>query len=295
MRTASLPPMPTETAPVPPMPSPSAAVLRELQDAQKELQQTRSVVAAARLRSCLRTRRALALSNSWATWQQASLTSAASSVAEPLLRELTVMREEVSASRDRGQVIRELRKQINEAREADEELQRRRDEQSRLEEVERKRLERALAESQSALAESQSEVAALREEIDHAAATLREGFAEAATQGARLAAEEHGRQMITGRLRALLYAAEATRLTAALHGWACSARAIGVDDERRRLLKRDADLAHETHLARRKLDSTTAELARFRATSEARERELQREASALRSALLAAAPAPSWS
>ena len=79
-----------------------------------------------------------------------------------------------------------------------------------------------LSGAQAALAASQAEAAALRnneaslrDELGGASATLREGFAEAAEQGARLAAEEHGRQLKQARLSGALHSARAAFLATA--------------------------------------------------------------------------------
>ena len=175
------------------------STLGALQDTQAELERTRAFVGAARLRSVLRSRRALALTRAWTAWTRSTLISFHAAKVEPLFREVEVLRAETAAVRERGNSLHELKTQFLAARESDERLHR---ETAEAHEA----LMQQLASAQHALAASQAEASALREEearlrneLGGTAVTLRDGFHEAAAQGARLAADEHSKQLIKAR------------------------------------------------------------------------------------------------
>ena len=249
------------------------ALQAELLDTQAELENTRAVVAAARLRSVLRSRRALALGRAWGAWSHAVLKGEVSSVTAPLVRELAVLRSEVADQREREVNIRELRVQLAAARASDEELAREREAVHGQLADELARCQRALSASQDSadtlreeatqlradLATSQDELVdlransqSLRAELDGAAGMLREGFAEAASQGARLASEEHGLQLVRVRLGSALAAAHASHLSFAFGRWAVGAAAASAGEERSVLREENGRMKADLHTAKRR-------------------------------------------
>ena len=294
----TMPPAPTQPPPTPPSqasgapPSDKALLHAHLLDVQAELEQTRAIVGAARLRSVLRSRRALALGRAWTAWTHVSLAGHHAARAEPLMRELSVLRAEVASQRDRSADLQQLREQVAEARSSDGRLQREQAQAHKALMSELSSTKLALAESQAQAAAFRDEGAAMQEELDGAAGTLRDGFAEAAAQGARLAAEEHTKQQQRTRLLVIVQSSHAARIAHALHGWKVAAAAIFAEHERASLRTSKATLEHELHLCHRRLDGLHAEKSSLEAAASARDREMEREATALRSALLAAAPQP---
>lgn len=215
---------------------PDQAILHaHLLDAQAELEQTRAIVGAARLRSVLRSKRALALGRAWAAWTHAALAGYHAARAEPLLRELTVLRAELADQRDRGEVLQQLREQVAAARTTDEVLQQEQSDAHSQLVGELTGAQAQLAAQRADLDEVRASEAALKAELGGAASTLREGFAEAAAQGARLAAEEHAKHLKQSKLSVLLLSGRAAALGAAIAQWAVVAASLYAARDRDKL------------------------------------------------------------
>ena len=167
-------------------------------------------VAAARLRSVLRSARAFALSNAWSLWKHVSLESTHKTA--PLLRELAVLRAEVSAQHDHGIIIHELQEQLMQTRAIDESLQCERVARQSEMAQELRRVKEALSASQMQMKDLNS---ALQNERAKMVATARE----VAMQGARIAAEEHGQMMLQFRMERVLSASLNSRLLRSFFCW----------------------------------------------------------------------------
>ena len=140
-----------------------------------QLAQTRSIFAASRLRSVLRSRRALSLQDAWTAWSDVARTATAAARTEPLIKELDVLRLQVRSQNERSDEIQELRRQIAEARRAGDLLNKEQEEANNALRVQASELQYALQKSLAEAAGLRREEAQLRQELGISATDLREG------------------------------------------------------------------------------------------------------------------------
>ena len=231
---------------------PEEALRGVIMATQSELRDSRAFIAASRVRSLLRSRRALALLRAWAAWQHASFACTVADRTDPLMRELAMLRGLIDEQRERGEALHSLRRELAESRSAATRLETEREAAHSALVAELSSAQAALAASQAEAAALRNNEAALRDELGGASVTLREGFAEAAVQGARLAADAHGRQLVHARLSAALQSARSALLATALRRWAVGAAAATSERERSQLRTANASLEHACHLAHRR-------------------------------------------
>ncbi len=133
---------------------------------------------------------------------------------------------------------------------------------------------------------------AFRLQLDANEVQARRSVAEATSRGARLAEESVLQALRSSALRDLLRSLDASRLTFALLRWRAGALAATREAEGAER-QREFDAARAgLHALRCKYESLAAEKARLSAAAAVRDREMQKEASALRAALLHAEPPP---
>ncbi|KAL1507167.1 hypothetical protein AB1Y20_008018 [Prymnesium parvum] len=211
-----------------------------------------------RLHGILRCVRGLRLSYMFWLWRQTAERHHPRAQVVELAREVAMLRTHCSS---RDETIKELSAQFAEARQTADSL-------SASLDKERTTLE-------ARLSYRQEEVLELRSQLQRASVEMR-GLSVHLT---------HVRVLI---LRQLFEHCSREALRVAVLTWSAAMRSASGGLTQSQLAQDHLELTHQFHLLKRRLDAALADKGRLQASAAARDRELQQEASALRSALLAA-------